>query len=94
MLRLKQAYDVGYYKTEAAEGRQSGFPWQSKTCKDCPFWSNSICQVFAEHRDGMAHTCVYFDSWNREAAQRIIQERQEQGYRQWWESFNDRGTTH
>src|SRR5947209_6480653 len=48
--RLKQAYFAGYYQTEAAEDRQSRFPWQNKTCKDCPFWSSGICQVFAEYR--------------------------------------------
>jgi hypothetical protein len=89
--RLMQAYDAGYYQTEAAEDRQSGFPWQNKTCKDCPFWANSICQVFAEYRSSTTHTCSYFDPWNREAAQAIIKERHEQGMRRWWEWFNDSG---
>jgi hypothetical protein len=90
--RLKAAYDAGYYRTEAARGEQTPFPWQNKSCKDCPFWANSICQVFSEYRSAMAHTCVYFDPWNRETAQHMIQERQEEGFRRWWEWFNDRGS--
>ena len=93
VLRLKDAYDAGYYKTERAEGMQTSFPWSRKTCKDCPFWSNSICQVFAEYKSSAAHTCSYFDPWNRTTAQSIIQERQWQGFRRWWEWFNDRGAT-
>jgi hypothetical protein len=89
--RLKAAYDAGYYKTEAAEGAQTPFPWQNKTCKDCPFWANSICQVFAEYRSSTAHTCSYFDPWNHDQAQTIMRERQSQGFRRWWEGFNDRG---
>lgn len=89
--RLKLAYEAGYYTTETAEGYQSGFPWQNKTCKDCPFWSNSICQVLAEYRSSTAHTCSYFDPWKRSAASQIIQDRQWQGFRRWWEWFNDRG---
>jgi hypothetical protein len=88
--RLKAAYESGFYQTEAAEGTQSGFPWQNKTCKDCPFWSNSICQVFAEYRGPRTHTCSYFDPWHREAAERVIKERQWRGFRQWWSWFKDR----
>ena len=90
---LKAGYEAGYYRTEAAIGEQMQFPWQGKTCKDCPFWANSICQVFAEYRSSTAHTCSYFDPWNRQQAQAIIQERQWQGFRRWWEWFNDRGAT-
>jgi hypothetical protein len=90
---LKAGYDAGYYRTEAAVGDQISFPWQNKTCKDCPFWANSICQVFAEYRSSTAHTCSYFDPWNRQQGQAIIQERQWQGFRRWWEWFNDRGAT-
>ncbi len=89
--RLKAAYEAGYYKTEPDAASQSGFPWQNKSCKDCPFWSNSICQVFAEYRGSTAHTCSYFDPGNRDSAQNIIQERQWQGFRRWWEWFNDKG---
>ena len=91
MLKLKAAYDAGYYRTEVAASGQSAFPWQNKTCKDCPFWSNSICQVFAEYRSSTAHTCSYFDPPHRDSAQSIIRERQWQGFRRWWEWFNDRG---
>lgn len=93
MLKLKAAYDAGYYRTEIEPALQSPFPWQNKSCKDCPFWSNSICQVFAEYRSSTAHTCSHFDPWNRDAAQNIIRERQWQGFRRWWEWFNDRGAT-
>lgn len=89
--RLKAACDAGYYKTEAAEGAQTGFPWQNKTCRDCPFWSNGICQVFAEYRSANTYTCSYFDAWNRKEAQAIILERRWHGYRSWWHWFNDRG---
>jgi len=91
MKKLKAAYRAGYYRTESDIRQQSSFPWQNKTCKDCPFWSNSICQVFAEYRSSTTHTCAYFDPWNRSTAQNIIQERQWQGFRRWWEWFNDRG---
>jgi hypothetical protein len=89
--RLKSACDAGYYRTEAAEGSQTMFPWSDKTCKDCPFWSNSICQVFAEYRASTTHTCSHFDPWKRAAARNIIQDREWQGFRRWWEWFNDRG---
>jgi hypothetical protein len=88
--RLKRAYESGYYKTEAAVGDQTAFPWQNKTCKNCPFWANSICGVQAEYRAANAHTCIYFNESNREAAQDIIRERQWEGYRRWWDWFNSR----
>jgi hypothetical protein len=91
--KLKAAYEAGYYKTEAEEADQIAFPWQNKTCKNCPFWSNSICQVYAEYRSSTAHTCSYYDPCHRQEAQNIIQERQWQGFRRWWEWFNDRGAT-
>lgn len=91
MRNLKAAYAAGYYQTEDAVEKQTRFPWQNQSCKDCPFWSNSICQVMAEYRSSTSHTCTYFDPWNRSAAQTIIQERQWQGFRRWWEWFNDRG---
>jgi hypothetical protein len=93
VLKLKAGYEAGYYKTETAIGDQAAWPWQNKTCKDCPFWSNSICQVIAEYRSSTAHTCPYFDPHNRRSAEAIIQERQWQGFRRWWEWFNDRGAT-
>lgn len=33
MSRLKNAYEAGYYKTEASVGEQVGFPWQARTSK-------------------------------------------------------------
>ena len=90
---LQAAHDAGYYRTEAAEGRQTVFPWANKTCKDCPFWSSGICDVRAEYRWPSAHTCRYFDPWNRSTAQTLIEARRWQGFRRWWEWFNDRGAT-
>lgn len=89
--RVKAAYDAGYYQTESAEHAQTRFPWQNVTCRDCPFWTNSICQVHMEYRAPTAHTCTYYDPWNREAARTIMQQRQWQGFRRWWEWFNGRG---
>jgi hypothetical protein len=89
--RLRDAYRAGYYKTEPAEDAQTVFPWQNKTCRDCPFWSNAICRVYAEYRPDETHTCSYFDPWNRAAGETIIRERRRQGSGQWWEWFNDQG---
>jgi hypothetical protein len=91
--RLQAGYEAGYYRTEIAAREQTTFPWQNKTCKHCPFWSNSICQVYAEYRSSSSHTCHHFDPWNRATAQALIQERQWQGFRRWWEWFNDKGAT-
>lgn len=93
VLRLKAGFDAGYYRTEAVPALQEPFPWQNKTCKDCPFWSNSICQVYAEYRSSTAHTCSYFDEPNWPAARNVIQERACQAYRRWWDWFNDRGAS-
>ncbi len=89
--RLKAAYEAGYYKTETDRKRQTTFPWQNKTCKDCPFWLNSTCQVFAEYRSSIAHTCSYFDAGNHASAQDIIRTRQWQGFDRWWQWFNGHG---
>jgi hypothetical protein len=75
MIELKRAVEAGYYRTEAAVGRQVRFPWQGKTCGDCPFWRDNICRVHIESRSGSAHTCVYFDAPNRAAALALIQSR-------------------
>ncbi|MBV9279007.1 MAG: hypothetical protein JOZ41_02905 [Chloroflexi bacterium] len=88
--RLKDAYTAGYYQTEPAQDEQTPFPWRNKTCKDCPFWSSHVCQVLAEYRAPTAHTCSYFDPWNREAAQAMMRERQWLTMRAWWERFNQR----
>ncbi len=93
IIRLKAAVDSGYYRAEEAREEQVSFPWQNKTCRDCPFWANSICQVFADYRGSMTHTCGYFDPWNHAAAERRIQTRQWQGFRRWWEWYNDRGAS-
>ena len=90
ILRLKAAYDAGYYQTEADAGRQVPFPWQNKSCRHCPFWSNSICRVHAEYRAAASATCMYYDECNHESAEEIIRERQWQGYRRWWDWFNSR----
>jgi hypothetical protein len=70
--RLKDAYDAGYYRTEAAPEAQTSFPWQNKTCGDCPFWSDGMCLVFAEDQGPWAHTCVFFDRWHRDSAGDIV----------------------
>jgi hypothetical protein len=90
LVRLKAGFEAGYYQTEPDTKRQTSFPWQNKTCRDCPYWSNSICRVHAEYRAAMSHTCVYFDDCNHEAAEDIIRERQWQGYRRWWDWFTNR----
>ncbi len=87
--RLKQVYDAGYYRTEAAVGEQTAFPWQNKTCKDCPFWASSVCQVHAEYRAAYAHTCIYFDAGNRAQAQTRIRERQADWIQRWREWLNE-----
>jgi hypothetical protein len=91
--RLRDGYTAGYYRTESAEDAQTVFPWQNKTCRDCPFWSNGICRLYAEYRPGDAHTCSYFDPWNRDAGETVIRERQSKGPGQWWEWYNTRGAT-
>lgn len=84
MLKLKAAHEAGYYRTEVAEGRQSAFPWQNKTCRDCPFWLNGVCRLEAAQRDGSAHTCSYFDEPHRVAAERIIENRLQTVRKIWW----------
>jgi hypothetical protein len=37
VLRLKAAYDAGYYKTEADCERQSPLPWHVTSCQDSTF---------------------------------------------------------
>jgi hypothetical protein len=60
LTRLKAAVDAGFYRTEAAEGEQTRFPWQGKRCVDCVFWSGGRCRMHEETRSGMAHTCRSF----------------------------------
>jgi hypothetical protein len=84
VLRLRAAYEAGYYRTEAAAGEQTRFPWQGKTCKDCPFWSHAICFVHNEQRSSAAHTCTYFDAPNRDGAREIIASRVQHQIRAWW----------
>ncbi len=62
MLGLKRAYEAGYYKTEPATDEQERFPWQDKSCRDCPFWLDTEwCEVFAREQHPTVHTCSYFD---------------------------------
>ena len=75
LLRLKAAFDAGFYRTEAAESEQTPLPWQSRTCSDCPFWAHSICLVHEVTRPANAHTCRYFDRSNRDEARAMIQQR-------------------
>ena len=75
LLRLRAAFEGGFYKTEAAVGQQTAFPWQGKSCRDCPFWSANACHVFIERRSALAHTCCYFDRANRAGARALIESR-------------------
>jgi hypothetical protein len=75
MLDLKRAVEAGYYRTEPSVGQQTKFPWQGKTCRNCPFWRESVCRVHAENRSGSAHTCMYFDTPNRTAALELMRSR-------------------
>ncbi|HLJ67990.1 MAG TPA: hypothetical protein VKX16_11585 [Chloroflexota bacterium] len=82
--RLKAAYEAGYYRTERAESEQTAFPWQNKTCKDCPFWLNGVCRVHAVQRSADDDTCAFFDPQNHRAAQSIIDGRMQTVRRMWW----------
>jgi hypothetical protein len=75
LVDLKRAVDAGYYRTESSVAQQTRFPWQGMTCRNCPFWRESVCQVHAETRSGSAHTCVYFDAPNRSAALELMRSR-------------------
>lgn len=89
--RLKSGYDAGYYRTETDEGSQSSFPWQDKTCGDCPFWLNGVCRVQAVVRPAEADTCQYFDPHNHRAGQGIINNRMRDAWKRWLER-QDRGS--
>ena len=84
LIELKQAVDAGYYRTEAAVEDQTRFPWQGKSCRDCPFWRESICRVHAEARSGRAHTCTFFDAPNRRAAVELMESRNTAVQKLWW----------
>lgn len=73
--RLKEAYDAGYYRTEPDEQDQEPFPWQNRTCGDCPFWMNNICLVEQAPRPANAHTCRYFDRAHREEGRALLRRR-------------------
>ena len=73
MRRLKAAYEAGYYRTEAAVGEQTRFPWQDRTCGDCPFWARNTCLVRGTRRGPGDATCRYFDPWNHAEAESVIQ---------------------
>lgn len=73
--RLMAAFEAGYYRTEAAEEMQTPFPWQNRTCGDCPFWADSICLVEEAPRPANAHTCRYFDRAHRDEARAMIRRR-------------------
>jgi hypothetical protein len=85
VLKLKAAYEAGYYKTEAAPDEQSGFPWQNKTCQDCAFWSNNRCQLYSQYRGPATDTCTCLDSGNQSGAQRMPRDHSSHGLRRWWE---------
>ncbi|MGH2442360.1 MAG: hypothetical protein ACRDFX_04260 [Chloroflexota bacterium] len=87
VLKLKDAYQAGYYKTEVDSAQQTPFPWQNKSCKDCPFWLHGVCRVYGQQRPALSHTCSYFDAGNRAEGQRIIDNRVREVRRAWWEQF-------
>ena len=89
MINLQRAYEAGYYKTEPAEEEQLALPWSGKTCRDCPFWLNNVCQVHARAQSGDAHTCWYFDEPNREIGRQAIDERMRQSRLRWWQWWAD-----
>jgi hypothetical protein len=84
MVGLKQAFEAGYYRTESATGSQTRFPWQGKSCRDCPFWQQGVCRVHAEQRSGSAHTCIYFDAPNHTAACELMESRMTAAQKMWW----------
>lgn len=88
LVRLRAGVDAGYYRTESALAEQEQFPWQGKSCRDCPFWANNLCLVRMAPRAPSAHTCIYFDEPNRGAAQAIIGRRNGDG--PWRDDFYDR----
>lgn len=90
LLRLRAAVQAGYYRTESAVGEQERFPWQGKTCGDCPFWRKGKCLVRLTPRDASAPTCSYFDEPNRGAARAIIARRR---HDQWWDDFYRNSST-
>lgn len=73
--RLKEAFEAGYYRTEAAEGEQEPFPWQNRACGDCPFWIHDICLVHEIPRPANAHTCRYDDRAHREEGRVLLRRR-------------------
>lgn len=73
--RLKSAYEAGYYRTEADEDRQEPFPWQNRTCGDCPFWMQEVCLVHGTPRRADAHTCRYYDRPWREEGRALMRRR-------------------
>ena len=73
MVHLKAAVEAGYYRTEADKDKQTRFPWQYRTCGDCPFWVPNRCLVRGTRREARDATCRYFDPWNYPEAESIIQ---------------------
>lgn len=65
LLRLRDAFQAGYYQTEADIEYQSGWPWQGRICADCAFWTETadgtgFCRRHSEKRSGSAHTCTEY----------------------------------
>ena len=75
LVRLKAAYEAGYYRTETAEDAQTPIPWRQHTCGDCPFWMHDICLVHETPRPANAHTCRFFDRAHRDEARAAIRRR-------------------
>lgn len=70
--RLQRAVEAGYYRTEAATEEQTPFPWQNRSCGDCPFWAANTCTVRRARREATDQTCRYFDRCNHADAESIL----------------------
>lgn len=94
LVRLKQLVEAGRYRTEEAEAEQEPFPWQGKSCGDCPFWLDSDwCDVYAMDRPAREHTCGYFDDERRRFARRILDQRAELSRRRFFDWRSGNGVT-
>ncbi|MGH2441723.1 MAG: hypothetical protein ACRDFX_00985 [Chloroflexota bacterium] len=88
IIKLRSAVEAGYYRTEVAAGEQTRFPWQGKTCGDCPFWHQRVCAIYETDRSPESHTCAYFDDANRAAGTDLLARRRRVAFRRWWDGFN------
>jgi hypothetical protein len=93
VLKLRAAYEAGYYKTEAAPDEQTGFPWQNEACQDCTVWCSNRCRVYSDYRRATADACTCFDPGNHSEAQPMLHGHSCHGFRRWWQWLTGRGST-